>query len=774
MNPTPKKSRSTPRNYFFARTPRDYFALIATLLALSFNVGADETMHDETRHDETKHRPQIMSLRELMQVTVLEVDTTTDNGYHVQQVITGSRVAVDLMDFPMPVTVLTEEFMDDLAMDDAEDAVNYIASTNKQAGERDGEVRSVRGFSGFQTPSLRNGMKVQFYSDSVNWSRIEAVKGATSVMYGQTGPGGILNYITKKPTFEPRHTAYIRAGSYQSKRAEIELNGPVPLFDGKKLAYRYSGAFTQHDTEEQFEHLDKRYHEVSMMWRITEHANLTLDYEILKRDWNPNQGPALKIDPDGSFAHDRSNLGAGPNGAKWRGPAGYFQNDTQLKEVTFDLLPTQHITYRFSYLSAYYERRVHVRDPIFRFTGAVPLSAGDIDVANGQPLSHIGRYSIPTRLTIEKYDTWQARHDINFDIELGRSNHSLTFTADIFRLTGGENSNAFVLDWKIVPPWDPNNPSKNAWDGTGIFNDDHLTVGWPKHPSSAFGDLSVQYSRIGYDAVSFNGFSSLYGKKLHLVWGARHDRAINPKVKENIWQLGAIYKASNNISPFISYGTTFKNNGFGRNQEVLTPEVGNSLESGLKFDYGEGELTGSLSYFSAEREKVLRVADIFEGGTKIGETSATSGAEISAGFDMDLIFIPFENWQTLISASIFDHEVEKNSINPSEEGLPLRFSAGKMVSAFTKYKFISGSLAGLTLGIGSNYRDSIRVGGTAQPYSTDGRLVFDALIGFTIPTKDSEFSINLQLHNITDKNYADRWQGWGDPFTATLGLRLTL
>ncbi len=714
-----------------------------------------------------------LSLKELMEVSVFQLGPADAVGYQAEQSITVTRTARPRFSLPLPITVLTEDLLEDIRAYDIEDAVRYMGSVNKRFAERDMEVATIRGFGATQTPRLRNGLIVQGYTDTVNWRRIEVIKGSPSVLYGQTYPSGIINTVTKRPSFKHDYRAAVTYGSYDQKRLELELTGP--LGSSRRLAFRYAGAFTERNSEEKHEHLDKIYHAPSLTWRILENLTLTLDYEYLERDWTPSQGPALTRDQNGFLRHDED-FGGGREDAEWRGPDDYFYNDHSIFNAFLEWNVTDHINYRLSYADSEYYRDVYARNPGFLFTVPTDPSGKQLDANDlqpGEPASHIGHVPVPTRRTIEKTTSEQIRHDLQFDFDVLQTHHSVVLSHDHFRIKDGENPNSSAYDWSITPPWDPQNPRRNNPDGS---------VGWPKMPESAFAtsgnDISVNFTEKGFDAWSLGGMSAALDEKLNVNWGVRYDELVNPSIKETTYRLGASYELVQGLRVFANWGTSFLDNGRGRFNQVLSPEEGKSMEGGTKFNFKDGRLTGSLSLFEIERTGIKHTVGVFDmDGDKIGERSIVSGEEKSQGVDLNLTLQLTDNWHTFVSASLLDSEVLANEAQPEEVGLTPQFAAEEMAGVFTRYDFTKGWLEGLSVGLGANYRGEVRLGNAVNKNWTqraDSRLLLDALMRYSFNLGSLPASVSLNVTNLTDREYVDRWQGWGEPRWISLTLRCAL
>ena len=72
-----------------------------------------------------------------------------------------------------------------------------------------------------------------------NIERVEVIKGPAALEFGQVAPGGLVNYVSKRPQADPLRSVKIGAGSHGWRSAEFDLTGPLNA-DGT-LRYRLDG-----------------------------------------------------------------------------------------------------------------------------------------------------------------------------------------------------------------------------------------------------------------------------------------------------------------------------------------------------------------------------------------------------------------------------------------------------------------------------------------------------------------------------------------------------
>lgn len=186
-----------------------------------------------------------------------------DSGYTSSAVTAGSRLRTDLNEVAASVTVLTNDFMDDLASTDVAgalafvsgaendstyhaEAVSELGGNNAYVGgdfgdnnNRSGEVR-VRGLG--RATTTVNFIEVLGSTDRYNIERSEFLRGANSILFGLAEPAGLINMSTKIANVaRNRNRVETRLDNYGSYRAVLDINR-VLLRD--KLALRAVGLYS--------------------------------------------------------------------------------------------------------------------------------------------------------------------------------------------------------------------------------------------------------------------------------------------------------------------------------------------------------------------------------------------------------------------------------------------------------------------------------------------------------------------------------------------------
>lgn len=165
-------------------------------------------------------------------------------GYNAPDASTATRTDTPLRDIPQSIQVIPRRVIEDQQVTEISDALRNVSGVTLQVDYGVSYTYNIRGFSDSRT--LRNGFNITSGVTAPtiapsNIERIEVFKGPASVLYGQVEPGGIINFVTKKPLSDPYYAAEFTAGSYDFYEPSIDLSGPLTA-DGK-LLYRLNASY---------------------------------------------------------------------------------------------------------------------------------------------------------------------------------------------------------------------------------------------------------------------------------------------------------------------------------------------------------------------------------------------------------------------------------------------------------------------------------------------------------------------------------------------------
>ncbi|QTD56807.1 TonB-dependent siderophore receptor [Parasphingorhabdus cellanae] len=118
-------------------------------------------------------------------------------------------LGIDLsqLETPAAVSVISEDILKDQQVNNVDDALRNVAGVTKFKTGNGGEEKfSIRGFDASQSiykdgARINNALNASNIpsTETANLQRIEILKGPSALLYGQGQPGGIINYVTKRP-----------------------------------------------------------------------------------------------------------------------------------------------------------------------------------------------------------------------------------------------------------------------------------------------------------------------------------------------------------------------------------------------------------------------------------------------------------------------------------------------------------------------------------------------------------------------------------------------
>ncbi|MES2026606.1 MAG: TonB-dependent siderophore receptor [Pseudomonadota bacterium] len=185
-----------------------------------------------------------------------------------------------LLQTPASISVITAEQMQERSIRTATDAVEYDASVqNSYNAVGLSDWFAIRGFTLDMGSNYRkDGMVILAHSaiPMENKERLEILKGLAGMQAGIASAGGILNYVTKRPTDAPLRSATFEVRERGTIYSAIDLGGRS---EDKRFGYRINAAAEDIKSYVQGSNGDRRFVSGSFDWRISPRALLQVDMD---------------------------------------------------------------------------------------------------------------------------------------------------------------------------------------------------------------------------------------------------------------------------------------------------------------------------------------------------------------------------------------------------------------------------------------------------------------------------------------------------------------
>jgi iron complex outermembrane receptor protein len=453
---------------------------------------------------------------------------------------------------------------------------------------------AVRGFVGDENlPSnyLVNGFNAgRGFGGSRDLSGIESVevlKGPRAALFGRGEPGGTINLVTKRPTFDTEGQLRVLAGSFSTYRLDLDYTTPLSDDVAVRFIGFYEDAASFRDTIE----TKRQGFSPSLLWHINEESQFSYELEYSHQKVPFDRG-VIAIDGELGLIPESRFLGEpgdGPMEADVLGHQLEYQHD----------------------FSEHWSALLGLNFRETSLEGAA-TETGFNDVIDDE----INRFR-----RARDYDaTYHVfRAELSGNVELGGFEHRLIVGLDsdkfendqvILRVRGDQFINVFnpVYGAFPLPTPGPNTDRVETQESVGIFiqNQISLTDKLDIRIGARYDDYSQELNNRRSDNIS-----------------TQTESRISP-------QFGVVYQTSESLSLYAAYGENFRPlSGSDANGDAFEPNQSTSIEAGVKFTLKDGAISGTVSVFQVEQGNLLVVDD------PTAFTSAAIGEASSQGFEID-------------------------------------------------------------------------------------------------------------------------------------------
>jgi len=842
----------------------------------------------------------------VLQLDPFEVNSDKDYGYRKTNSVTASRIGIPTIDTPLNIQVIGADFLEDIGVDNIQDAFRYTSGVSVDYGN---EFRPSLRLRGFAPDSLyRDGFLRYYNFDLDGIEQIEVVKGPNAVFFGRTAPGGIINYITKKPQFRNQTDVELTYGDHQYYKALLDTQFTT---DDKKLGVRIIGSKVDANSWLDEKTQKKEYLLANLSWHPFSKLEIFAGFEHTDNKFRGTGIYGMVHNAAFEAAKAAGTSPADETLDQWRRrtfastgvlppsvdspwfPRGYSFNkngggsfeqgidSTWDLQAKLELTPHLHLRTSYNLLHSFSYQGFFINgSPDQLPAPAIQTSLpGDGDFGPSGPVIPANNsisslnygflvapwdmlFDRPTLPYLRSFQengnhrsTVQA--DLVYDFEIRKTKHTLVASFDrsddIYKRKFPLVNPTALIKSGIIPGWaqffNPSQPMPysqyinpfqvgfNPIFDTGYLPLDVLTLKYNQIPdlyslwSGKWSDELGADSYYGGNRRTDTGYSLNYNGKylddrLIVTAGIRHATTESsaydnkgPKgepasTSGNTPMVGANLRISPGVVLFASFNRSFQvpAAGFeGARNPILQPlpgknvppvggeafpnETGKGYDLGLKTDFKDNMLSGTVSIFrvdrqnvlvqDAARQKILQDSGNYDFSTIGNGFFVGGGLQRTEGTEADLTVTPNRNYQAIISGtwtwkrSIINPDPStinvarggtfvpaipgdtRNEYHAELAGVP-EFSFG----FFNRYLFSSGKLKGLGVGGGLTYESSVWPDpSTDFGFREPGYILFDALLSYDCEVAKAPVRLSLVVDNVLDKHYFSGRVGYGAPRT---------
>ena len=641
--------------------------------------------------------------------------------YRVEETASG-KLPTEPLASSQSITVITNELIEDQGARDAQDLYrnisgvsffSYAGVTARGFRQQENFYDGLRGdpYIGFSVPQL------------FNVERVEFLKGPAGMLYGQTAPGGLFNYVSKTPSRILSGNVGAVIGNFDRYGGQAEVSGPID----DVLALRGGVFFEERDTARTFARNKTLIADAAATADLGP-AKFTIQGLRVEQDLPGNRLRGVPVDNAGNFV----------TSPRWNHnePSDFLslRSNSVQGRGEIELVPGLKIDGIVRYIDATERQKYH--EPTVTFTpanGNVPNDRVARQYRDQIRINDILSYATNLTWSTTLSDTIGNRFLAGYD----SSKAVLAFDN---RLLNGSTTDVagrpcyLSLSNPVYGRCDPATYALPAYTRTftdtlrsGVYALNELTIG-----------RLVAIAGIRRDSFEDRNRNAAL--------------AVTSRFEDNAetYRGGLVWRARDDLSLFAQYATSFEPQSAGaqdpRAGGPFEPTTGDIYEAGVKTALMNGRIQSAIAVYQIKRQNLLQSTGTDPEGDGI-TNNVMFGEVRSRGVDVDLAADITGDWVLTANYAYNDTIITKdNGRTPITNAVGRRFTNAPQhkFGFWSRYQFRQ---LGLAVALGGDYVSS-RVSfdnQRVQPY-----FVLDGSLTYT----RGPWELRVRADNILDKEYA--------------------
>ncbi|MDR6582248.1 TonB-dependent siderophore receptor [Herbaspirillum frisingense] len=690
----------------------------------------------DQREDGSIHVRKLPAQSSSLPALTVVATSAADPGAGLQRpASSGALGSRSLLETPFSITVVDKDDIQERQVTTVEQAFRYDPSVTSASGEYGrGSSLLVRGLGIDDTNGFKmDGLALPGWGNDLLpmevFERVELLKGLSGFMYGFGSPGGIMNYVLKRPTDENLFAVDVgyKTGSLFSKH--IDIGGRAG--DDQRLGYRINLVQEQGGTYFKGGSLDRTVASLATDLRLTQDLKLSFDTVYARRKSNGNAfwGMSLSSGLDLPTAIDPRTRQQ-PEGA-------YFSNENIVVStgLEWQLNPDWKSSFNYRY----------AREDVDYVYGDISINDA---LGNSSTQVYGGLYSF-------QYQQLQAM--LEGKLKTGAIGHQLVF--------GASRQQYEVLSDRA---------STSTAVGSGnIYRDSLLSVGSISNAghSQYRGSEIVQNALFASDTLSLGEQWSLIGGLRYTRFDQRGYNRIG--VQTTTYQrspvtptVALMFKPLAGLTTYVSYVEALERGGTAGDTtanagEVMPPLKSKQIEAGVKVEQANWSATAAVFRMQRAAEYVNAANTLVQDGE-----TRYQGLDLSGRYALT----PALN----LEGGLMWLDAKYQSDSADLAGKQVVGAPRMQATAGVRYR-VAG-VAGLSVNGGLRHVGRSKLDTGAPQRELSAYTVMDVGAVYRTRLSGKDVTFNAQVQNLADRRYwvynGDSYIFAGAPRTLSLNARV--
>ncbi|WP_419710112.1 TonB-dependent siderophore receptor [Pseudomonas sp. NFX224] len=670
-------------------------------------------------------------------------DGSEETGYVSENISNvGALGGMRLQDTPYSMSVTSQALLKNLQATSTDDVFkrNPFAQLYSPKSAGYASAMTIRGFGGSSSLNIANdGLRFSTLADGGNFiedtEQLELVTGLTGFLYGPASPGGLANYVLKRPTYQRYNSVTLGNAGGENYYLHGDFGGPID--DEGKFAYRLNLLTQDGETAIDLQKRRRQMISLAVDWNISDELQVQFDASHKESEirgltsywYFANQAfrpSASSLDTDKLYSQrwafsDNQTDKAGVR-ANWR------LNDTFSLRAAF---AAQQYTQEYTYTGPQVDAPGRYTQPLYAFA---PLETQE----------YSGYLFLDSQ-----FATGPLGHKVTLGYQ-GNSARSLMYEDHI-------PTQQYTS--VIGPAVSLDEQPQVSKTGYSIGHGD-------QHISST---TDTNNFLLG-DIITFNEqWSTILGATHTQIKAYNNDFIYSATARKTEYDksttspnVSLIYKPVPWLTTYATYIEGLQSGGVAPARAVnsgtaLAPQISEQYELGAKASIGETLVT--LAVFNIDKPNTY---------TNTARVFVQDGRQENNGLEFSVTGKATPQLTIVSGFTVLDPEVKKGASAANNGNSPINV-AKQLAKVYAEYDVASAPgfvITGGAFYTGKQYTDE------ANDYTLPSFTTYDIGARYRLPVADNTLTLRMNVSNLTDKKYWLNGSYLGDPRTVAFSAQL--